>query len=123
MHRVDDLADREEGIIPDNAVPFKSLVPLQEIIAEVKSKGVATKTVQSEYNEVIGHFGSEFEVLLNAKESDLASGLSERTSQAIIKMRKGDIVINPGFDGEFGKVKIFKDDELVAASTKETKLF
>ena len=123
MHRVDDLADREEGIIPDQAVPFKSLVPLQEIISEAKGKGVATKAVQTEYNEAIGYFGTEFEILLNVKEKDLIERLPENTAKAIIKMRKGDLVINPGFDGEFGKVKIFKDDELVAAQTKKTELF
>ena len=115
MHRVDDLADREEGIVPDGAIPFKSLVPLQEIISEAKGKGVATKAVQTEYNEAIGHFGTEFEILLNVKEKDLIERLPENTAKAIIKMRKGDIVINPGFDGEFGKVKIFKDDELAVA--------
>ena len=123
MHRVDDLADREEGIMPDGAASFKSLVPLQEIISQAKGKGVATKAVQTEYDEAIGYFGTEFEILLNVKEKDLIERLPENTAKAIIKMRKGDLVINPGFDGEFGKVKIFKDDELVAAQTKKTELF
>jgi len=71
--------------------------------------------VQTEYNEAIGYFGTEFEILLNVKEKDLIERLLENTAKAIIKMRKGDLVINPGFDGEFGKVKIFKDDELVVS--------
>ncbi len=107
MSRVNDLADRPDGFMPEFALPFKRMVPLQEIIAEEKQRGVLTKGVQQEYQRVIEYFGNEFEVLLHAKEKDLASFLSERMLQAIVKVRNGDLKISPGYDGKFGIVKVF----------------
>lgn len=123
MSRVDDLADRQDGFMPENAAPFKKTVPLQEIIAKARQKGVQTKGVQQEYKREVDYFGSEFEILLHAKEKDLASFLSERMFQAIIKVRNGDLMISPGYDGKFGTVNIFKEKEPVSASTIPTELF
>jgi len=114
MSRVDDLADRPDGFRPSNATPFKRMVPLQEIIAQAHNKGVQTKGVQQEYQRLVQYFRTEFEVLLHATESDLASCLSERLFKAIVKVRNGDLIISPGYDGEFGTVSIFKENELVA---------
>jgi len=102
MSRVDDLADREEGTVPENAVPFKSMVPLQEIIAEVMKKGVNTKGVQETYFKLIGQFGSEFKILLDVPAADLPQDIGA----AIKKVRTGKVKIEPGYDGEFGVVGI-----------------
>jgi len=106
MSRVNDLADRPDGFIPENSAPFKRMVPLQEIIAQERQRGVLTKGVAQEYKRVVDYFGNEFEVLLHAKERDLASFLSERMFQAIVKVRNGDLEISPGYDGKFGTVNI-----------------
>lgn len=123
MSRVDELADRAEGFRPEEAVPFKSMVPLQEIIAEAKQKGPATKGVIEEYRKAIGHFGNEFNILLDANEGELSSCLPEQVARAIIKMRKGELVIEPGYDGVFGTVKIFNDEELKEQASQQLELF
>ena len=123
MNRVDELADRDDNFMPKDAIPFKRLVPLVEIIAEAKQRGPMTKGVLEDYKNAIGHFGNEFKVLLEAEESDLRSSLFENTAEAIIKMRKGDLVIEPGYDGEYGTVKIFKEEELKPVGAKQMELF
>jgi len=123
MHRVDDLADREDGFKPKNATPFKSLIPLQEIIAEIKGVGVASKRVQNEYQETVKKFGTEFKVLLEAKESDLKAKLDPKLAEAIILVRQGKVNIAPGFDGEFGTIKIFGKQEELQPDNEQESLF
>ena len=123
MNRVDELADREGGFMPENASPYKSLVPLVEIIAESQQKGVGTKAVEEEYKTAIGHFGNEFSILLDASEQDLSQRLTENTARAIMKVRKGDLNIEPGYDGVYGSVKIFKEGELAEKKDKQLELF
>ena len=115
MHRVDDLADRKQGFRPENAVPFRNLVPLQEIIAEATGKGVATKSVQDIYLKAVQKFGSEFNILLDVPETDLQQGLELKIADAIMRVRQGQVNIAPGYDGEFGTIKIFGEKNEQAA--------
>ncbi len=107
-NRIDELADRtcEEGRA--KAAPSKALVPLQEIIAEALGRGFNTKGVTSEYLRITDEGESEFNVLLNMDESNLKKIAGERITEGIIKARTGELSIVPGFDGEFGKVKLFE---------------
>jgi len=124
MNRVHELSDRKDGFVPKDAIPFKSLVPLQEIIAEAKQKGVNTKSVVEEYKKAVSHFGSEFDLLLNAAETDIRSSLPEKVADAIIRVRQGRLIIEPGYDGVFGTVKIFKEGEASEAKgEKQLELF
>jgi PHP family Zn ribbon phosphoesterase len=66
MNRVEQLADRPEGFKPDNAIPFKSLIPLDDIIADSKGIGKTSVAVGREYRAVLAKFGTEFEILLRA---------------------------------------------------------
>ena len=111
MNRVDKLADRADGFKPERAIPFKNLIPLQEIIAEALGKGVNTKGVQSEYLKAVQKFGSEFKLLLDVADDELLSGLEPRIAQGIIAVRQGKVNIAPGYDGEFGTIKIFSRNE------------
>ena len=111
MNRVEELADREEGFIPKNAVPFRSMIPLLEIIAEAKGKGVDTEGVQQEYKNCIQRLGAQFEILLKIPEDKLRKNLSEKIAEGIIRVRAGKVKIEPGYDGEYGKIKIFSEDE------------
>jgi len=71
LSRVEELADKPEGFQPEGAIPFKSLVPLPEIIGEVFGVDSGTKRVFQEYQKLIEKFGSEFYILLEAKREDL----------------------------------------------------
>jgi len=111
MHRVDKLADREEGFKPEGAPPFNSIIPLLEIIAEVLKVGVNSKKVMAEYLGLIGKLGSEFKILMDVPLDDIEKAGSPVLREAISMMRSGNVHIAPGYDGEFGKVKIFEKVE------------
>ena len=111
MNRVDGLSDRGEGVLPENSIPFKSLVPLGEIIADVRGvKSVSSVTVQKEYRALISNFGTEFNILLDAKEEDLARVTTRRIASAITRVRRGEIKVIPGYDGVYGQVKVFTEE-------------
>lgn len=109
LHRVDDLADHSHGYQPKNARPFKSIVPLAEMIAEIKQKGPQTKATETAYFDLINNLGNEFKILLDVPIKEIEKYSLPLLAEAIEKMRKGDICIHGGYDGEFGVVKIFKD--------------
>lgn len=122
LNRVQRLADRAEGGGPANAIPFKSFVPLDEIVGEALSRGVSSKKVKEEYMKLIKTFGSEFAVLVDASETSLRGEVMPEIAEGIIRVRNGKVAINPGYDGEYGKIKIFEGDELKEI-TKQTSLF
>lgn len=107
LNRVEALSDRPKGVALERAIPSKKLVPLQEIISESLGKGVNTKTVQKEYTKIIDAGKSEFNVLLDMKEEELKKIAPRKITEAIMKVRRGELSIAPGFDGEFGKIKIW----------------
>ncbi len=106
MNRVDELADREEGFIPDNAIPSRHLVPLQEIIAGALNVGSNTVMVKKEYQRLVASY-TEFEILLDLSESELYEITERKIAEGILKVRSGSIDIIPGYDGEYGKVSLF----------------
>lgn len=111
LHRVESLADRDEGYRPENAIPFKNLIPLEEIIAEAMGVGRDTVGVKNEYRRLCGIFGSEFEILLNTSIEDLRDNAQERVALGVERTRRGDLIIKPGYDGEFGTVRIFEEQK------------
>ncbi len=120
LNRVEELADREEGFKPENAVPFKSLVPLEEIIAEAVGTLPGAKQVDKEYQELLGKFGSEFEILLNVSRKDLEAVTLPEIAESIERVREGKVSIEPGYDGVYGKVRIFSKGEQKNVSKQAT---
>ncbi|MDA8429234.1 MAG: endonuclease Q family protein [Geobacteraceae bacterium] len=104
LHRVEELACRTAAEQPDHFPPFESLVPLVELIASILGFGTASKRVQSMYFGLLECLGSEFHILRDVPEDDIARASSQAVATAIINMRKGIVNINPGYDGLFGKV-------------------
>jgi len=111
LHRVESLSDRDEGFVPQDAIPYKNLIPLEEIIAEAMGCGRDTVGVRNEYRRLCNVFGSEFEILLKAPVDELKNNTQEKIAIAIERVRRGDVIINPGFDGEFGEIKIFEKEK------------
>ncbi|MBI3088007.1 MAG: DNA helicase UvrD [Candidatus Omnitrophica bacterium] len=107
MSRVEKLADRPEGVPSPHAVPFKHSVPLEEIIADALGVGVGTQAVDREYFNLIDRCGTEFAVLLKAPEEQLRKAAPAKIAEGILRMRRGDVTVAPGYDGEYGKVHIF----------------
>jgi uncharacterized protein (TIGR00375 family) len=109
LHRVDELADRKPDEAPDGMVPFKHLVPLEEIVAEALGHGRDTVGVQKVYGELIAELGSEFEVLIDAPTGDIGRVAGERIALAVDNMRKGEVNATPGYDGVFGFISLLPD--------------
>jgi len=109
MHRVEKLADRPYGFKPKDAPIYHSLIPLSEILAETLKVGTNTKTVESQYLKLLRSLGNEFKILMESPLSDIEKAGSPSLSEAISKMRSGRVHISPGFDGEYGKIKIFEE--------------
>jgi len=120
LNRVEELADRPEGFKPAGVVPFKSLIPLEEIIADALGVGVISKRVRDEYEKLISVFSSEFEVLLNAEQSSLQSATLPEIAEGIMRVRGGKVRIEPGYDGEYGKIKIFQEGEQRVLNTQKS---
>jgi uncharacterized protein (TIGR00375 family) len=136
MHRVEELAKVNK--FPDevsklnangvkwivdparNHPPFVKLVPLNEIIAESLHSTVASQKVKTLFDEVCQKFDSELNVLLRTPVSDIEKAFGPRVAEGVDKVRRGNIVILPGFDGQYGIVKIW-DDKKSTEKQEETK--
>jgi uncharacterized protein (TIGR00375 family) len=111
MHRVEELADRPEGFVPEGAIPGKHLIPLQEIIAEAMNQGVDTKGVENEYLRLVSTYGSEFRILLDLPPEELGKSTPPKVLEGIKRVREEDLHITPGHDGVYGKIQIFAEKE------------
>ncbi len=123
MNRVEQLADRPEGFVPPNSVPFKNLVPLDEIIADARGVGKGSVAVEKDYRAAIAKFGTEFEILLRASKDGLTKGLPARIAEGIIRVREGKVHIKAGYDGEYGIISIFGDEEKQQKNEQQLSLF
>ncbi len=122
LQRVEELADREEGFVPNNAIPFKSLLPLYEIISFVTGVNqLYSKKVIEEQNRLIDRFGNELNVLLNVSKEELAKITNEKIADAIIKVREGRIKFDAGYDGVYGK-PVFNGNAQVKTSVDQKSL-
>ena len=105
-HRVDALADRAEGYTPANAIPAKHLLPLEEIVATVFGQKPNTKKVNAAYDQLLTQYGSELDIIFDRSEEELAEHVPARLLAAILQVRRGEVQITPGYDGEYGKIEL-----------------
>jgi uncharacterized protein (TIGR00375 family) len=102
--RIELLADREQGFVPKDAIPFKRILPLSELIKTVLNiDSLYSKTVWSEYSKFIEKFGNEFNVLLNVSREDLEKITEKNLVDIIMLNREGKIKVIPGYDGVYGQ--------------------
>ena len=119
MHRVEDLADRPwDYQHPSEVGRQRSIVPLEEILADVFDCGANTKKVREQYLKILAELGSEFAVLLDAPLDAIAKAGSPKIAEAVQRVREGKLKLSPGYDGEFGLVSIFRDRTKKFETTK-----
>jgi len=113
LHRVEMLADREEGFVPKDAIPFKKLLPLYEVISHALYEGrLYSKKVEALEEKLINAFGSELAVLLETSKDELLKVCkNERLVEAIMLNREGKVKVIPGYDGVYGK-PVFEEVEI-----------
>ena len=109
-NRILELADRQEPVKPQGAADFTSLIPLKEIIGEVLGAGPATKKVDALYMRLISDFGNELDILRRVPPEDLAK-YSCHLAEGIGRMRDGNVIRKPGYDGEYGVISVFNERE------------
>ncbi len=108
--RVEELADREEGYVRKNAIGYKHLIPLSEIIALVNGEtNPGSKKVWNVYNALVGKFGSEYSVMLDVDQDSLRNAAGPELSDAILRVRSDDVIVEPGYDGVYGKLDLSKN--------------
>ena len=112
LHRVEVLADREEGFVPPSAKHFESLIPLHEVIASSTGFSVSSKKVKEKYEDLLRNLGTEFFILREAALNDIELAAGPYIAEGIRRLRCGRVEIQPGFDGEYGKIKIMDKHEI-----------
>lgn len=112
LYRVNELADRPDGQKPVKSHPFHSIIPLVEILSEILKVGPKSKKVQQNYRTALEMLGSEFEILHNLSKEQIEHSNIPLLGEAVMRMRQKKIHIFPGYDGEYGKIKLFKPEEL-----------
>ena len=95
MHRVMELADREQPFFPANAPGSYSIIPLVEVLGEIFSRGPATKTVLQEYGKLVTLFDSEFNLLLNVPVDEIGARYSPLLGEAVDRIRRGRVTPPP----------------------------
>jgi uncharacterized protein (TIGR00375 family) len=110
LNRVLSLADRDSPVKPSFQPGYFSVIPLKEIISEFLGVGPRTKKVQAFYNQTVARFGPELNILQNVPVEDLKK-YSSVLADAMRRMRAGEVIRDPGFDGQFGKISVFSQKE------------
>jgi uncharacterized protein (TIGR00375 family) len=106
LQRVEDLADRPAGARPDGAGGCRNLVPLPELVAEVAGVGPASKTVQRTVDAMLELLGPELPILERLPLEDIDKAGFPAEAEAIGKVRRGEVERTPGFDGEYGSIRL-----------------
>ncbi len=111
LHRVEELADRPEGVRPPGAVPYERLVPLPEVVAEALGVGSRTRRVAAVCDRMVRDLGPEMWVLREAPLEEVARVAGPVVAEAVRRVRSGDLRVEAGYDGAFGTVRIFSPEE------------
>ena len=109
-HRVEQLADREEGFVKKDGKKYESLVPLPEVVAACMGYSIASKKVQGCFEQMMQTLGTEFDILRNVPAEDIKSCAGERIAEGIENVRTGNVKRIPGYDGEYGKIQLFDEN-------------
>ena len=112
LHRVEELADRPEGTRHDASVRFESLIPLPEVVAASMGCRAASGKARAQYEALLERLGSELHILLEAPVEEIEQAAGPLVAEGIRRLRSGNVEVNPGYDGEYGRVRILSQDDI-----------
>lgn len=111
MHRVDEIADKPADFKPEKHKRVEYIIPLVEIIGELKGiKSAGSKAISTEYERIYSKLGSEFEILRGMPVEEIKNSGFYEIAEAVRRMREGKIYIEEGYDGVYGRIKVFESD-------------
>lgn len=108
LNRIRELSDRDA---PRLSKDFFSLIPLPEVLSELLSCGAATKKVMFLYERLLSELGAELKILLDVPVIDIETVGGPVLAEAIDRMRRGQVIFEAGFDGEYGIIRLFQESE------------
>ncbi|MDH3829726.1 MAG: UvrD-helicase domain-containing protein, partial [Desulfobacterales bacterium] len=111
LYRVEELADRKKGQKPSRSAPYFNIIQLKDILSEIFRVGPNSKKVQQAYRVVLDRLGSEFNILQNLDTIAIEQAGISLLPEAVERMRRQEINVIPGFDGQYGRIQIFKEHE------------
>jgi uncharacterized protein (TIGR00375 family) len=112
MNRVIQLSDRENIEERPNRLPFRSIIPLKEMLAEIAGTGVGSKKVEAGYLQTLQKLGKELDILLEISLETIEAKAGITLAEAIRRMRNREIYIQEGYDGEYGVISVFQPGEV-----------
>ncbi|HEV2919056.1 MAG TPA: endonuclease Q family protein, partial [Actinomycetota bacterium] len=112
LHRVEELADRPEGARPPGAAGFRNLIQLPELVGEVLGVGPRSKAVTAVVDGLVERLGPELDILERVPVADVARSGPPLLGEAIDRVRRGAVIRDPGYDGEYGIIRAFAPEEL-----------
>jgi uncharacterized protein (TIGR00375 family) len=116
LHRVAELADRPAGFRPPGAAGFTSLVQLPEIVGEILATGPKSKRVTAQVGRLAAALGPELSILREVPLDDVRRVGGTLLGEAIARLRRGEVIRDAGYDGEYGTIRLFQPDELDGAA-------
>ena len=118
MNRIMQLSDRTNLESLEKISPFYSLIPLKEILSEIMDAGPNSKKVSKSYFSVVQKGVPELDLLLEMPVEDIKTLGIEELPEAVKRMRDRMVYIKEGFDGEYGQIKVFQEDELKSSASQ-----
>src|SRR5512133_2234232 len=120
LHRVEELADRPPGTRPSGAAGFRNLIQLPELAGEVLGVGPRSKAVTAVVAGLVDRLGPELDILERVPVDDIAKAGPPLLAEAIDRVRRGAVIREAGYDGEYGILRVFTPDELRSSPSTAT---
>lgn len=108
--RVSEIANHPEGYKPKKVKTVEYSIPLPEIISEMVNSSTSSKKVLAEYEKIYTRLGDEFSILRSLPTKTMREKGFPELAYVIDRLRKGDVHIDPGYDGVYGTIKLFNND-------------
>ncbi len=112
MHRVEELADRPEEAKRERTDPFRCLVPLPEIVGEIRGTDPKARGVEEAVSQLVGRLGPEMDILERLPLEDVARAADPLLVEALARLRAGQVRRDAGYDGEYGVIRLFAPEEI-----------